>query len=642
MRHPQIIKNLQKRGVTQARKKELDKTLMVIVACAATILVAMFTGVAIPASPASAATPADAACKAWYEKQEPQEQAREDNEAQVSNDVDEDGCTGILAAEDSDGPVEGALDDGGTEEQQDDGSAGEGDSGEELATTDAPDGSAEEGEDCAAKFEAEDPEEQMREREEDQQFGVDNDGDGCIVEESTDDAIGLTGGSTGAPEGQAVPEASSTAPTDDGGLAGMVLGFFTSILEWMWDNTFGFALEEMAGAFEANALSLPELEGRSDLLGLYTQGVEKLRPAILVGILLLGILLIVRGDNYDLAYASFHGLPKLLGVGMAMAFLPQFMGELSRLTAGIAGAFSPSGGDVDAAGAELFKAAVGNLAVTNFLNVILLVAAAVVGFLVIVVALLKNILYVILFVAGPFALVASLVPGLSPLAGSWFRGVLACAAIPALWSIELGIGTFVVASPEAVFGDQTNALGFISNGAVTSIGAILTMWVMYKTPFKVIEWAFNVQLPGRGGLASLAKTAATLAVMVPAKTAVATAVKGAMSNPSFNGAGSGASTSSPEGSGKSEAGKPVKGMSGKVSDAGVGSRHNQARQIDQVRNQGQQARRAENVSKNTHKYLSQMDARNEGQEVFMQRRSRNTGGPSLHNKQLSDRSKNEK
>src|SRR5215203_1453342 len=60
---------------------------------------------------------------------------------------------------------------------------------------------------------------------------------------------------------------------------------------------------------------------------------------------------------------------------------------------------------------------------------------------------------------------------------------------------------------------------------VLSIAAILILWVMYKTPFKVIEWAFNVQLRGRGGLAGLAKAGAALAIAVPAKTAIASATK---------------------------------------------------------------------------------------------------------------------
>ena len=381
----------------------------------------------------------------------------------------------------------------------------------------------------------------------------------------------------------------------------------------------------MAKAFETDLLSLPTLEGRGNLLGFYTGAVEKLRPAILVDILLLGILMMFRSDNYDLAYAGFQGLPKLMGVAMAMAFLPQFMGELSRITAGITDAFFPSGGDVNGAGRELFKAAVGNLAVTNFLNVILLVAAAWVGMLVVIVALLKSILYAVLFVAGPFALVASLVPGLGSLAGSWFRGVLACAAIPALWSIELGIGVLAVESPQAFFGEGASILGFVSESAVHAVGAILILWVMYKTPFKVIEWAFNVQLPGRGGLVGLARTAASLAVAVPAKTIVATAVKGAM-NRSSGGA-------IPDHGGAGTKGASSTGMPGKAEGAGA------ARRIQQARRQGQQGRRAENVSQSTFKYLKQMDARDEGKEKFMQGRPRGAGGPGTRRDPSRDRSR---
>ncbi len=577
--------------------------------------------------PAWAASPADEACRDWYEEQAHDEQAREDNEAQLGRDVDGDGCMGILAAPGSDGPVEGALEEGGVPE-------GDSDSGgEDLARADYPQGgsetSGEEGQpDCAEQFQSDAPEEQTREREEDRQFNVDNDKDGCIADRPAEDSTGMDGTPADAPLGEGVPEAADE-PTGDGGLTGMVLGFFRGILQWVWDNTFGWALEQMAEAFEADLLALPTLEGRGDLLGFYTGAVEKLRPAILAGILLLGILMMVRSDNYDLAYAGFQGLPKLMGVAMAMAFLPQFMGELSRITAGITDAFFPSGGDVNGAGRELFKAAVGNMAVTNFLNVILLVAAAWVGMLVVIVALLKSILYAVLFVAGPFALVASLVPGLNSLAGSWFRGVLACAAIPALWSIELGVGTLAVESPQAFFGEGADALGFLSDGAVTAVGAILILWVMYKTPFKVIEWAFNVQLPGRGGLVGLAKTAAGLAVAVPAKTVVATAVKGAM-NRSSGGSARGAI---PDPGGAGAKGASSTGMPGKTEDAAA------ARRIQQARRQGQQGRRAENVSQSTFKYLKQMDARDEGKEKFMQGRPRGAGGPGTRRDPSRDRSR---
>ena len=403
-----------------------------------------------------------------------------------------------------------------------------------------------------------------------------------------------------------------------GGLNGMMLGGFKHIMTTIWDWTFGWALENMAEAFQTNLLSLPDLEQQGDLLSAYKSSVEKLRPVILVGILVLGILMMVRSDNYDLAYAGFQGLPRLMGVALALAFLPQFMGELSRITSGISTAFFPGGQDVSAAGAELYKAAIGNLAVTNFLNLILFLGAGYVSIMLFIVALLNKILYSLLFVSGAFALTASIVPSLNSLAGSWFRGVLASAAIPALWSIEMGIGTVVVTSPESIFGGMANSAGFISESAVTSIGAIITMWIMYKTPFKCIEWAFNVQLPGRGGLMSLAKTGAALAVAIPAKTAIAHATKSLLNRSSGSGGTVVASKAGKDGK------TAISGKQGAGGSAGA-----KARQIQQIGNQGNRARVVENITKAHDKYSRQRDRTQEGKERFMQkygsRGSNNTG-----------------
>lgn len=400
----------------------------------------------------------------------------------------------------------------------------------------------------------------------------------------------------------------------EGGLNGMMLGGFKHIMSTIWDWTFGWALENMAEAFQTNLLSLPDLEQQGDLLSAYKSSVEKLRPAILVGILVLGILMMVRSDNYDLAYAGFQGLPRLMGVALALAFLPQFMGELSRITSGIGAAFFPGGQDVSAAGAELYKAAIGNLAITNFLNLLLFIVAGYVSIMLFIVALLNKILYSILFVSGAFALTASIVPSLNSLAGSWFRGVLASAAIPALWSIEMGIGTVVITSPESIFGGMANSVGFISNSAVTSIGAIITMWVMYKTPFKCIEWAFNVQLPGRGGLMSLAKTGAALAVAIPAKTAIAHATKSLLNRSSGSGGTVVASKAGKDGK------TAISGKQGAGGSAGA-----KARQIQQIGNQGNRARVAENITKAHDKYSRQRDRTQEGKERFMQGGRRATG-----------------
>ena len=45
------------------------------------------------------AFPADDACRDWVRQQTPDEQVREGNEAQAGEDVDADGCIGVLAAE---------------------------------------------------------------------------------------------------------------------------------------------------------------------------------------------------------------------------------------------------------------------------------------------------------------------------------------------------------------------------------------------------------------------------------------------------------------------------------------------------------------------------------------------------------------
>jgi uncharacterized protein (DUF983 family) len=541
---------------------------------------------ALPATlpaPALAASEADEACRAWYEEQAPDEQAREDNEAQIGTDVDGDGCTGILAAPDSDGPVEGALEVGGVR-------APEKAETERLGGAEEPQESTnpeEQGvspEECRELYEEGSAEEQVDEDEE-RQFGVDDDGDGCIGTEPTGEAVQPDGTPVETPE--ETPPAD--APEEEGGLSGMVLGFFTSILQWVWDHTFGWMLENMASAFRTNLLPLPDLEAQGDVVDFYKASVEKMRPAVLVGILLLGILMMLNTPNYDLAYAGFSGLPKLMGVAMAMAFLPQFMGQLGVISGGLSDAFFPSGSQLDGAGFELFKAAVGNLATTNFLNVIMLIGVVWVGTLVIVVALLKNILYVLLFLAAPFALVASLFPGLNSLAGSWFRGVVACAAIPALWSTEIGVGTLILRSPETLFGDAANAGGWLTNSVTTSLGAILIMWIMYKTPFKVIEWAFNVHLPNGGGLSGLVKAVAVAAATTP--------VRQGISNLMNRGAAGGAVKTVPE------AAKANSGTGG----AGPRGAEGMARKIQQAQRQQGRSQATHNAVKSIHKYLKDGD-----------------------------------
>jgi len=260
----------------------------------------------------------------------------------------------------------------------------------------------------------------------------------------------------------APPDDSSSAPTDassgdvygkqedPGGLTGMVLDWFKTIMGFVYDSTVGDLIKKVAEALQAGVLGLPVPSG--EVASMYEGMVGAMRPVILVGILVTALLMMLRTSNYDIAYAGFSALPKFIGLGIAFAFLPQFMEILSKMTLDVSDAFMPSGDRAALAGVELFKAAVTNLLGAGFLNIILAIAFTIVGFMVVLVAVLKNILFQLLFIAGPFALASSVIPGVNHLAASWFRGVLACAAIPVLWSLELGIASVIVSSPEVIFG----------------------------------------------------------------------------------------------------------------------------------------------------------------------------------------------
>ena len=290
---------------------------------------------------------------------------------------------------------------------------------------------------------------------------------------------------------------------DPGGLAGMVLDWFKTIMGFVYDSTVGDLIKKVAEALQAGILGLPAPSG--EVASMFEGMVGAMRPVILVGILVTALLMMLRTSNYDIAYAGFSALPRFIGLGIAFAFLPQFMEILSKMTLDVSEAFLPSADRAAIAGVELFESAVTNMLGAGFLNIILAIVFTIVGFGVVLVAVLKNILFQLLFIAGPFALASSVIPGVNHLAASWFRGVLACAAIPVLWSLELGIASVIVASPEVIFGEMVDVLGAWSDGIFTSIGAILVLYVMYKTPFKVLEWAFESYDSSRGAWRGLAR-----------------------------------------------------------------------------------------------------------------------------------------
>jgi hypothetical protein len=125
----------------------------------------------------------------------------------------------------------------------------------------------------------------------------------------------------------------------------------------------------------------------------------------------------------------------------------------------------------------------------------------------VLISLVKSFLFAVLFIAGPLAMFLYPIPALSGIATSWFKGTLACTAIPLLWCIEVWIGTAVIESPEMVFGDMPGVRLF------SSITVIILTWVMIKTPFKVFEYCFYGYTSGGGLTTQIGRGVATAATI---------------------------------------------------------------------------------------------------------------------------------
>lgn len=226
-------------------------------------------------------------------------------------------------------------------------------------------------------------------------------------------------------------------------------------------------------------------------------------------------------------------------------------------------AFLPSGAQAGEAGGELFKTAVANLGGSGAINLLLAVAFVFVGFMVVLMSILKNVMFYLLFITGPFAMAASVLPQTAGLAASWFRGVLACAAIPVFWFIELGMGSVIVTSPEVMFGEMASVFGSWGDGIFTSVGAIVILWLMYKTPFKVLEWAFESYDSRHGPWRGVVKSLAVGTALHGIKTAMSGAAGG----------GVGVAAAQVSSAGTSQAGSTpggAKGIPGSGMRAGIG------------------------------------------------------------------------
>ncbi|MDP9476661.1 MAG: type IV secretion system protein [Actinomycetota bacterium] len=354
--------------------------------------------------------------------------------------------------------------------------------------------------------------------------GPANELDGMMQPEET------TGGGTTTPEDSPLEEGEKTRGLEDvgGGNSGGgeercgimdmecyaekgFVAILRSIADWL-----SRGLELILETLKSAAFALPKPEG--DLLEKYNTVANLVKPAIVVAFLLLGFTTLLRSANLDLHFATQDGLRKILIVAGGLAFFPNFLAMLSDVSFGLSEAMWAEADPAAALAKLIFDSII--VAVTAALvpgvgltavglwAIVCLIPALILSILVLVVAVAKNVLFLILMMVAPFAIVAYVIPGLSDVAGAWLRGILACAIIPILYSIELTLGTWIVGAPQLVFPNWTGITPLLS----TTISVVL-LWLMYKTPFKVLSWAFNSYHPGSGAMGAITRAFAVQGAM---------------------------------------------------------------------------------------------------------------------------------
>lgn len=330
---------------------------------------------------------------------------------------------------------------------------------------------------------------------------------------------------------------------DEGGLPGLATQFFNTIGTHIWDWSIGWLGQKMAADIGDALLYLPDPSADEQMKGVYEDVKKVMHGLLVVGIIVMSLALVVRSANTGLNFAGLKMLPRIFGVAIVLGALPSLFGVLSTLGTDLTSALMPNSAQIDEAKLEMTKAVAGNLIITNFLNLILALIGVYVLFVLIAVALLKSIVFVLLFIAAPFPLIASLVPGFGKYASIWVKAVLVTAFIPAIWAAELWIGAILIDMPQELFGQMVDRLGFLTNGMFTTIIAIGMFYLIYKTPFIAMSWAIPSYNPSWGGsIWSAGSFAAKTAAAVGIKSAVGGAIgafaggaKGSQSDPPSRG-----------------------------------------------------------------------------------------------------------
>lgn len=289
---------------------------------------------------------------------------------------------------------------------------------------------------------------------------------------------------------------------EGGGDGGIGAQIFSGILQWAFEDRIEDGASRLADMLTGSAFALPTPDG--EIRTFYERTSAVVQPGAVVLLLLTGLMMTLRGTNYNTTYATQSALPKIVIFIAGLAFFPQIMVFISELSSNLAGALLD-----DDTMANAVKKVTVNQAFLNFtlIGVLVNLCVFILVFGLVIISFAKSFLFAVLFIAGPLAMFLYPIPALSGIATSWFKGTLACTAIPLLWCVEVWVGTTIMETPEMVFGDMPSARVF------SSITVIILTWVMIKTPFKVFEYCFYGYTSGGGITSQIGRGVATAATV---------------------------------------------------------------------------------------------------------------------------------
>jgi hypothetical protein len=333
--------------------------------------------------------------------------------------------------------------------------------------------------------------------------------------EATDDAPNLGGPNTGMTNDRMEEEADKEAeeeeakengeapPTEDCGMTDITCMTNNALITFVWwiIRAPMLFIQELITGFEGMGFALPDPSG--PLMEKYDQVAEKVRPMVLVGMLVTGGLMLARSANYNTAYLLQSGLPRIGLAVLGLAFFPQFAKLIADISNGLASSFYEDT-EVTKMFAELLEETIiaeiaaflavlltpASWGILGIMALVFLGPVLVLVLLLFVITYMNGLFFSLLIMTGPIALVCYAVPGLQSVTEVWFKGILASAVLPIIFSIEIMLMSWAGGNPEAIGP---------AGGTASIVVCVLLLWVMVKTPGKVYHWAFGSMGGGGGG-----------------------------------------------------------------------------------------------------------------------------------------------